>query len=478
VPSGSSGRPPASIAVDYLVIGAGVSGMAFADVIAGEGGATMAVVDRNDAPGGHWTMAYPFVRLHGASDAYGVHSRAMPSDTVRGNRASRSEILDYYDRVMRETLLESGRVTYLPMHNVDRVVPGRPATARARSLVSGQATEIVVKRRVVDASYMDITVPAMRRRSYEVQEGVPLVTVNDLVSPGGTPERYTVIGAGKTGLDACLWLLNRGVDPDRITWIVSREAWLLTRNLGSESPEYSQLQRLLDCHSVEEVINALEELELIIRRASGSAPTTFRCATVSFAELALLRQIRHVVRRGRIRRIDAAGVHFDGGDLATPPGTVYVDCSADGLTQRPLKPVFADGAITLQPLLPCLLAPSAAVIGKLESLDIDDDARNRLATPVLNPGAARDVVAYYAVRMERLHQWSGSPALYDWFRRSRLAGATPGIEDMHDEDNRTAAARLATHLWQVLKEDGTTAKVPKQRSLLTATRRPVRTPVT
>ena len=196
--------PRTTIAVDYLVIGAGVSGMAFADVIAGESGRTMAIVDRNDAPGGHWTMSYPFVRLHGSSEAYGVHSRAMPSDSIRGNRASRSEILDYYDRFMRESLLESGRVTYLPMHNVDRVVPGRPATARARSLVSGETTEIVVSRRVVDASYLDITVPAMRRRSYEVAEGVPLVTVNDLVNLGATPERYTVIGAGKTGLDACL----------------------------------------------------------------------------------------------------------------------------------------------------------------------------------------------------------------------------------------------------------------------------------
>ena len=259
---------------------------------------------------------------------------------------------------------------------------------------------------------------------------------------------------------------------------MSREAWLLTRNLGSELPEYRQLQRLHDCHSVDEVLHALEELELIIRRGPGSTPTAFRCATVSFAELAQLRQIRHVVRQGRIRRIDAAGVHLDGGDLTTPPGTVYVDCSADGLTQRPLKPVFENGAITLQALLPCLLAPSAAVIGKLESLTIDDDERNRLATPVLNPAEARDVIAYYAMRLQRLHQWSGSPALFDWFRNSRLSGATPGLEDMHDEDNRTAAAGLATHLWKVLKENGTTAKVPKQRSLLTATRRPVRTPAT
>ncbi len=33
------------------------------------------IVDRNDQPGGHWTTAYPFVRLHQPSAYYGVNSR-------------------------------------------------------------------------------------------------------------------------------------------------------------------------------------------------------------------------------------------------------------------------------------------------------------------------------------------------------------------------------------------------------------------
>ena len=62
---------------DYLVIGAGAVGLAFADTIAAESDATVVLVDRADAPGGHWNTAYPFVRLHQPAAYYGVNSRDL-----------------------------------------------------------------------------------------------------------------------------------------------------------------------------------------------------------------------------------------------------------------------------------------------------------------------------------------------------------------------------------------------------------------
>ncbi len=53
-----------TIETDYLVIGAGAMGMAFADTLVAESAASVVMVDRGDRPGGHWTRAYPFVRLH------------------------------------------------------------------------------------------------------------------------------------------------------------------------------------------------------------------------------------------------------------------------------------------------------------------------------------------------------------------------------------------------------------------------------
>ena len=63
-----------AIDVDYLIMGAGAAGMAFADSLFTESDATMVIVDRHDRPGGHWNDAYPFVRLHQPSANYGVNS--------------------------------------------------------------------------------------------------------------------------------------------------------------------------------------------------------------------------------------------------------------------------------------------------------------------------------------------------------------------------------------------------------------------
>jgi cation diffusion facilitator CzcD-associated flavoprotein CzcO len=49
---------------DYLVVGAGAAGMAFTDALLQHSNATVTMVDRRDAPGGHWQDAYPYVRLH------------------------------------------------------------------------------------------------------------------------------------------------------------------------------------------------------------------------------------------------------------------------------------------------------------------------------------------------------------------------------------------------------------------------------
>jgi hypothetical protein len=41
--------------------------------------------------------------------------------------------------------------------------------------------------------------------------------------------RYVVIGAGKTGIDAVLHLLDIGVQQEAITWILSNDCWYFSR---------------------------------------------------------------------------------------------------------------------------------------------------------------------------------------------------------------------------------------------------------
>lgn len=45
----------------------------------------------------------------------------------------------------------------------------------------------------------------------------------------GSAPSYAVLGAGKTVADACIWLLDNDVEPDRIRWIRPRDAWFYDR---------------------------------------------------------------------------------------------------------------------------------------------------------------------------------------------------------------------------------------------------------
>src|SRR3954447_7784683 len=57
---------PVVLDADYLVVGAGATGMAFTDALIDHADVSVAMVDRRHGVGGHWLGAYPLVRLHPA----------------------------------------------------------------------------------------------------------------------------------------------------------------------------------------------------------------------------------------------------------------------------------------------------------------------------------------------------------------------------------------------------------------------------
>ena len=70
------------IDTDYLIVGAGAAGMAFADALIAECETDVVMVERRHCPAGHWNDAYPFVRIHQASANYGVNSRVLGTDSI------------------------------------------------------------------------------------------------------------------------------------------------------------------------------------------------------------------------------------------------------------------------------------------------------------------------------------------------------------------------------------------------------------
>ena len=100
--------PGAVIRADYLVVGAGASGLAFTDALVDHADVRVALVDRRAGVGGHWRGAYPFVRLHQASCFYGVASTVLGGGRLQTEgpeaglqvRADQPTILGYYAGVL------------------------------------------------------------------------------------------------------------------------------------------------------------------------------------------------------------------------------------------------------------------------------------------------------------------------------------------------------------------------------------------
>ncbi len=116
-------------------------------------------------------------------------------------RASGGEICGTFDQVMQHRLLASGRVRFLPRHEY-------LGEHRVRSLVTGKVEEIVPRKRLVDATYLRATVPATFAPPFEVADAARCVPAGDVVRIDEPKDGYVIIGAGKTGMDTCQWLLE------------------------------------------------------------------------------------------------------------------------------------------------------------------------------------------------------------------------------------------------------------------------------
>src|SRR5947208_2699461 len=348
------GRLVQVIETDYLVVGGGASAMAFTDSLLAASDARVVLVDRRHRPGGHWLDAYPFVRLHQPSAVYGVSSRPLGHDRIDESgpnagfyeRASANEICDYFSRVLDEQFLPSGRVRFLGLHDYR----GEDADGHhVMSLLTGEQTTIRA-RKLVDATYIESEIPSRHTPSYSVAADVHLVAPNQLVDLDAPPGGFTVIGAGKTAMDTCNWLLDAGVSPDGIRWIRPRDGWMFDRAFMQPLElvgAYMQLQ----AHWVEAAAEAdsgadlalrLEENGIFVRLDRAVEPGLFRGATVSRDELESLRQIENVIRQGKVLRIGKDRVVLDQGSIATE-GDVFVDCTAAGVRATVPRPIFEPG---------------------------------------------------------------------------------------------------------------------------------------
>jgi hypothetical protein len=443
---------------DYLVVGAGASGMAFADTLLAETDADVVLVDRRHRPGGHWLDAYPFVRLHQPSAYYGVNSRRLGNDRIDDTgpnagfyeRATADEICHYFSRLLEEDLLPTGRVRFLGMSEYRG---GDGIAHHVVSRLDGAETMVRVRRRVVDATYVESEIPSRRVPGMSVDAGVRLVPPNDLVDLAEPADRFTVIGAGKTAMDTCNWLLEVGVDPDRIRWIRGRDPWLFDRSFTQPLEMvggYMQLQaRWVEAAATAEdgmdFARRLEDAGLFVRIDPAVEPLAFRGATVSAPELESLRAIEHVVRARRVRRITQTKITTEGGDVPGSPREVYVDCTAAGVRPTAPRPVFEPGRVTIQYVTVGLIPWSGATIGFVESLGIDNEEKNRLSPPVVFSGYVADLLRLAHAGLKGQTARAANSAVAAWNRTSRLNPASAAADHMDDPRIAEALSSVRTH---------------------------------
>ncbi len=425
------------IEADYLVAGGGATAMAFVDTLLDEAPeATVAIVDRHAAPGGHWNDAYPFVRLHQPSAMYGVASRPLGRGTkdVDGNNAGLSElaagaeVLAHYAAVLHERFLPSGRVRWFPRASLQR---GADGGCRIVPLDGGAARTAAYRRKFVDATHARTEVPATHPPRYALAPGLPCVSPTGLAALDRLPTAVTVVGGGKTGIDTCLWLLAQGLDPGAIRWIVPRDAWFMDRALAQPGREFlaahfgalaTQLEAVAAADSLPDLLRRLEAGGQLLRLDPRVEPQAYRCATVTAAELEALRRIGDVVRLGRVRAIEPGRVVLERGERPAAAGMVYVDCSSDGIPPPPPVPVFAGETVNLLMVRTCQPAFSAALIAFVEArvAGADADEANRLCAVVPSPREPADWLRMWAVTVTNRHRWGRHEALLRWVAGCRL----------------------------------------------------------
>jgi hypothetical protein len=424
---------------DYLIQGAGAMGLAAADELLTHSEASLLIVDRHHRPGGHWNLAYPFVKLHQPSAMYGVNSVPLGQgriDETGLNRglmelATGPEVLAYFERLVNERFLPSGRVQYLPMHEC---LPD----GSVRSLLTGKTTPVRVRRKTLDARILNTQVPATRPPRYRIAEGqrcLPPHRLPELQRGGTAPDGFVVIGGGKTAMDVVLWLLEQAVPAAAIRWVVPRDSWLIDRANAQPSPERfmdafgavaAQLQAVAEATSMADLYRRLEAAGQLMRLDPAVEPTKYVCATVSRAELAELRRVAAaggVVRLGHVQAIEADHIALEQGRIPTSPGTVHIDCSASALDLLPPQPVFQGERIALQMVRACQPVFSAALIAFVEATrpGAEHEAlKNTLCQVVPMPGPGLMWLPMLAANMANQHRWSRDDFIGPWLLRSRL----------------------------------------------------------
>lgn len=290
-----------------------------------------------------------------------------------------------------------------------------------------------------DSTYLNVTVPSQRPPTFDVAEGVKAVAVNELPRVAPYYDNYVIVGSGKTGMDAVLFLLSNGADPNRITWIMPADAWLFDRFTVDPGRKFSDpvtqyaigiLECALQAEGYRDFFDKLVDRDLIVQLdEDGGTPTRWRCATFTPMELEQLRRVKNIVRMGYLEAVTPSEMVMTKGNQPAPPNAVYIDCAADGLPKVDDTKVFDGNKITLQTIRMCQQVYSAGFIGNVEcNVHADEDRKNALCHPVPLPYLEIDYLRCALQNSKNMAVWLTEPAVVKWINESRIDLFSPLLD--------------------------------------------------
>ncbi|MEL6877968.1 MAG: NAD(P)-binding protein [Pseudomonadota bacterium] len=448
----------ADFETDYLVIGAGAVGLAFTDTLLDEDPTChITIVDKHAKPGGHWNDAYSFVALHQPSATYGVNSKELCPNRVdtQGHNAGmyplakHAEILAYYEQLMNDRLLPSGRVTYMPLSEYHE-------GHKVKGIFSGEEKQVKVRRRLVDGTYFQTSVPSTHRPGYEIAEGTPFTIPGDLPAlwkdAANLPQHFTILGAGKTAMDTAVWLLEAGVAPDRIGWVRPRDSWMFNRKYLQPAEHHlerlaefqkGQMRAAASSESGDEMFAKLGEQGLMLRIDPETKPEMFHFAVISEGEVEMLQGIKNVYRQGRVKRIEPGKMYFADEVVDVPSDTLFIDCTASAVpfdARYNQRPFFDGDTITLQLAQAPFVPYSASLAAFLEANFETDEERNALVPPAPLTDTPNTYPASFLANLRSTGLLSQNEKTNAFNSRSRLHPTGPAIAKLAAEKSPKLAA--------------------------------------
>ncbi len=186
--------------------------------------------------------------------------------------------------------------------------------------------------------------------------------------------------------------------------------------------QIAQLKAAAEAETGDEMFEILGRDGYMLRIDPDVKPEMFHYATISEGEVDLLRQIKQVIRHGRVSAIEPGKMVFADCEETVPEDALFIDCTATAVPfseDREHGPQFRGDTITLQPLHVPLVTLSAAISAFLEVHFDDDATKNALGTPSPLTDTPNTYPLGMLINFMNRGAWSQNPKIAAWLHEGQ-----------------------------------------------------------